>query len=97
MHGQQHIKKNDYLCRHGHRLKRSLDKSIVPGLPFDSLGDLDQPWVSVGPSRDAELKGSPHQLTLSRISQLETYVVSYELNPKSSRIISVTSWNLNCA
>jgi len=62
--------------RHGHRSTSSLDDSIVPGLPFDPLGDLGQPSVSAGLCRDAELKGSPHQLTLSPISQLETYVVS---------------------
>lgn len=56
--------------------------SVVRGLPFDTLGDLRQPSVRAGLCRDAELKGSPQQLTLSPISQLETYVTS-QLRMKS--------------
>jgi hypothetical protein len=40
------------------------------GPPRLTVGDFRQPWISTSAFQDSELGGSPHQLTLSRNSQL---------------------------
>lgn len=62
---------HDAVCRHDHFLSGSHDKSVVSGLPWDVLEVRGQHSVSVGIFRAAQVRGSPHQLTLSQISQSE--------------------------
>lgn len=48
-------------------LTSSLDKSVVPSLPWDAFGNLGQTSVRVGICRAAEIRVSPYQVTESNL------------------------------